>query len=306
MPNANDLRLFTGVPSLIGTQPKRKMPIRLGAILVLLALNHVAMASPELEGIACRSVHLVYPGDNATLFYNEVAVRESHPGTYFCVCGFNFGYYGLQELASGKKLLIFSVWDPGQQDDPNVVKDEQRVKLLHQDKAVRVGRFGNEGTGGQSFYDFDWKPNETYRFCVKATVDAAQHRTAFAAYFYEPEQQAWKHLVTFDRPTKDEQLRGYYSFVEDFRRNRISATLTRTADFGNGWIQTPDQQWHPLTTARFTGDGNPVLNIDAGIRTPANRFFLSTGGEITNDHTKLNATMTLDAEHAADPPQDLP
>jgi len=39
--------------------------------------------------------------------------------------------------------------------------EEKRVKMLHKDDAVRVGRFGNEGTGSQCFLDPDWKGGET-------------------------------------------------------------------------------------------------------------------------------------------------
>jgi hypothetical protein len=46
-----------------------------------------------------------------------------------------------------------------------------------------------------------------------------------------------------------------------------------------------------LTHARFTGDGNPVTNIDAGIA--SGRFFLATGGGTENSGTKLNSFLNL-------------
>src|SRR5262249_23708686 len=124
-------------------------------------------ADERLAGIACRSVHLRYPAAAGVAFYNEVTVAQSAPGTYFAVCGWDTGYYGIQELGNGKKLLIFSVWDSGQ-NDPKAVAKDQRVQLLHKDKAVRVGRFGGEGTGGQSFFDYDWQVGQTYRLLVTA------------------------------------------------------------------------------------------------------------------------------------------
>ncbi len=254
-----------------------------------------AVADERLEGIACRSVHLQYSAPDAVAFYNEVVVDTSAKGTYFCVCGFSRGYYGIQELGNGKKLLIFSVWDPGKQNDPNVVPDEQRVKLLYKDDAVRVGRFGNEGTGGQSFFDYDWKNGVAYQFLVTATPDG--HRTAYTAYFFVPEDKAWKRLVTFSTIAKEKELRGYYSFVEDFRRNRVSATKVRRARFGGGWVQLASGEWRALSRARFTADSNPVLNIDAGI--DRGRFFLATGGETKNVGTPLRARLDL-------PPVDLP
>jgi hypothetical protein len=199
------------------------------------------------------------------------------------VCGFDLGYFGIQELVNGKKLVLFSIWDPGEQDDPNQVEKDKRVKLLHQGEGVRVGRFGNEGTGGQSFFDYDWKVGETYRFFVTARAEG--DRTEFAGHFYHPEQKAWKHLVTFSTISKGRGLRGYYSFIEDFRRNRVSATEARQARFGNGWIRSKDGQWVALTRARFTADGNPTLNINAGLA--GDCFFLATGGETKNSGTPL-------------------
>lgn len=252
----------------------------------LLGATVLVRGDERLAGIACRSVHLGYPAAEGTVFYNEVTVDKSARGTYFMVCGWSKGYFGIQEQGSGKKVVLFSVWDPGAQNDPKAVKEDVRVKLLHKDAAVRVGRFGGEGTGGQSFLDYDWKVGQTYRFAVSARVDGK--RTEYAGYFYIPEKNEWKHLVTFSTPTGGQALRGYYSFVEDFRRNRVSATQPRRATFGNGWVRTKAGEWVPLTRARFTGDSNPATNIDAG---PAgDRFYLATGGDTKNVGLRLHAT----------------
>ena len=188
--------------------------------LASLAIVMTASADDRLAGIACRSVHLQYAGPKGSAFYSEVTIEKSAPGTYFCACGFNHGYYGIQELADGKKLIIFSVWDSGQQNDPNTVKDEQRVKLLDHDEKVRIGRFGGEGTGGQSFCDFDWQTGETYRLLV--TAKPVEQRTEFTGWFYFPAEKQWRKLVTFSTLTGGKPLGGCYSFVEDFRRNRES------------------------------------------------------------------------------------
>lgn len=252
-------------------------------VCLLLLVCASARADEKLAGIACRSVHLGFPAPEGVAFYNEVTVDRSAAGTYFMVCGFDLGYFGIQELANGKKLVLFSVWDPGEQNDPNQVDKEQRVKLLYQGEGVRVGRFGNEGTGGQSFFDYDWNVGKTYRFFV--TARPVEDRSEFAGYFYVPEKNSWKHLVTFSTISQGRGLRGYYSFIEDFRRNRVSAKEARQARFGNGWIQSKDGEWVALTRARFTADSNPVLNIDAGLA--GDCFFLATGGETKNSGTAL-------------------
>jgi hypothetical protein len=270
--------------------------------LAFLLMAGVVSADEKLKGIACRSVHLGYPAPTAVAFYNEMKIEQSAVGTYFMVCGWNKGYFGIQEQGQGKKVVLFSVWDPGDQNDPNVVKEDFQVKLLHKGEGVRVGRFGNEGTGGQSFFDYDWKVGETYRCLV--TAKATGNRSEYSGYFYLPEKSEWKHLVTFSTPTGGTLLKGCYSFVEDFKRDKVSTTKTRRAEFGNAWIQTEDGKWQPILKAKFTGDANPVLNIDAGIE--QGRFFLATGGDIENKTIKLWQTMELESSVPGTRPADLP
>jgi len=276
------------------------LPLLTAGVLLLSAV--CVHGDERLEGIACRSVHLQYRAPAGTAFYGEATVDKSAEGTYFCVCGFNHGYYGLQELSDGKKLLIFSIWDPGKQNDPSAVADDQRVKLIYRDEAVRVGRFGNEGTGGQSFFDFNWKAGETYRFLVTTKVNG--QRTEFSGWFFLPETKQWKKLVTFSTITGGKPLAGYYAFVEDFRRNRISTKHVREGRFGNGWVRDEQGQWQPIAAATFTADKNPAININAGLR--GKMFFLATGGDTKNDVTRLGDPIKLPPDALASIPEDLP
>lgn len=245
------------------------------ALLCVLASAAAGKGQPS----AARSVHLHYEAPEAELFYNEVTVEESQQGTYFCACGFSMGYFGIQELGRGRgKVVIFSVWEPGAQNDPSSVAEDKRVQLLSKGDGVRAGRFGGEGTGGQSFLDYQWKVGETCRFLVKASRQG--ERTAYAAYFYLNNQRRWQHIATFSTLAGGALLKGYYSFIEDFRRDGVSATEPRRARFGNGWVRTADGQWHALTRARFTGDSTPTLNVDAGISDGG--FYLATGGDVRN------------------------
>ena len=268
-----------------------RMPFLAPCILAVLILGSPIRADEKLEGIACRSVHLSYPAPAGTTFVNRMTVDQTAPGTYFMACGWDKGYFGIQELGNSKKVAIFSVWDSGQ-NDPNDVVDDDRVKLLYKDDAVRTGRFGGEGTGGQSFLDLDWKVGETYEFAVTGVPNG--RRTEYTGFLKGPNDANWKRLITFSTVTGGKPLRGYYSFVEDFRRNRVSATQTRKATFGPAWVRTTEGKWTPLAEAKFTADANPVLNIDAG--TKDDRFFLATGGEITNTGTKLREIMRVTAK----------
>lgn len=245
---------------------------------------------------AARSVHLRYPAEDAVVYYNEVTVEKSYPATYFCVAGFNHGYFGIQELWNGKKVVIFSVWEPGNQNNPDSVAQDKRVKVLHEGEGVRVSRFGNEGTGGKSMFDYDWKVGQTYKCMVKATIKG--DRTTYAAYFYLNEENKWKHLASFQTITGGHYLNGYYSFVEDFWRNGKSAKNSRRASYGNGWIKSKAGKWKPLTQSIFTADRTPTLNIDAGEMN--GRFFLQTGGDTANN-TKLRSKMNCNVEQMTRP-----
>ncbi|MEM9703639.1 MAG: DUF3472 domain-containing protein, partial [Planctomycetota bacterium] len=108
----------------------------------------VAAADERLAGRACRSVHLRLPAPKADAFYQEMTVRRSAPGTYFMACGWSRGYFGIQELANGKKLALFSVWEPNAGQNPDLVPADRRVILRSKGTESEVRRFGGEGTGG--------------------------------------------------------------------------------------------------------------------------------------------------------------
>src|SRR5437879_2584753 len=84
--------------------------LTLGWVVTLCVLTP-ALGDEKMKGVACRSVHLRYAAPTGTAFYNELTVDKSADGTYFVACGWSTGYFGIQELATGHKLVLFSVWD---------------------------------------------------------------------------------------------------------------------------------------------------------------------------------------------------
>ena len=273
-------------------------------IRLIYAALTLACLSPHLATAeaprAARSVHLGFAAPKADMFYNEVTVEKSVPGSYFMVCGFRNGYFGIQEQVNGRKVVLFSVWDPGRGDNPNQVPEKERVEVLYHADDVLVKRFGGEGTGGQSFFEFPWKVGETYRFLVKAVPSG--NKTAFTGYIYLPEKKEWKRLVTFRTITGGSRLEGLYSFIEDFRRDGKSATQLRRGMFGNGWVHDASGKWTPLEKARFTASGaswEAKETIDAGA--VKDRFYLQTGGD-THTTTKLNGSIECRG-HGKTPPE---
>ncbi len=250
-----------------------------GALSMLSALALTATGAAAQESFrAARSVHLGYVAPGGVLFYTEVVVEKSVNGSYFMACGWNTGYFGIQQLgAPDKKVALFSVWDPTRGNDPNAVRSQDRVEVLYHGAGVRIRRFGGEGTGGQCMWNFDWKVGQTNRFLIGAKVEGG--KTAYTAWLWV--DSAWKKLATFRTRTGGAPLKGYYSFIEDFRRDGLSVHEERRARFGNGWVKTTEGKWTPLCRARFTASNarwESKENIDAGIEDKA--FFLATGGDI--------------------------
>jgi hypothetical protein len=258
---------------------------------------------PPTPPKAARSVHLRYISHPATAFYAQVTVEKSVPGSYFQVCGFSHGYFGIQELTNGKKVGIFSVWDTAKGNDPKVVAEKDRVQTLFTGDGVRTRRFGGEGTGEHSDFDFDWKVGDSYRLYLTSNISGS--RTAYSAYIFRPQEKSWFHVATFQAPDGGEKLSGLYSFIEDFRRDTNSATQVRRAMYGHQWVMTDDAHWEPINQATFTASGAPTEakeTINAGVTN--NEFFLQTGGD-TKMEIKLKQLITQ-SESDAQAPVDLP
>ena len=275
---------------------------RMGAyILPILFLAFASLGADSKTFRAARSVHLQYQAPAGALFYNEVVVEKSVNGSYFMACGWDTGYFGIQQLDSADdKVVLFSVWDPTKGNNPNAVNKEDRVEVLDSGDGVRIKRFGGEGTGAQCMWRHPWRLGETNQFIVQATIEA--EKTSYAAFFRNSGQEQWKHLATFRTRTGGRPLRGYYSFVEDFRRDGKSVQEERRARFGNGWVKTTGVQWVPLRQARFTASNaewESPDNIDAGTEGPF--FFLATGGDIKRS---VNLRSFIDLPIAQTEPPD--
>ena len=257
----------------------RENPVRcLGRVLVPLLLCGALplIAGDSKDPRAARSVHWGWAAPDAECFYNTMIVDQSVPGSYFMACGWNTGYFGIQELGNGRQVIIFSVWDPTRGDDPNRVDQSERVECLFNDPQMRIRRFGGEGTGGQCMGDFDWKIGETNRFLVRAEVEG--EKTAYSGFIFQ--EARWRKLVTFRVRSGGLPLKGLYSFIEDFRRDHKSAREMRKARFGDGWVKSVAGDWVALARGRFTAssaDWEAKDTINAGLE--GRSFFLQTGGD---------------------------
>jgi len=266
---------------------------------LLLPLAGPASGFPDAGPRAARTVHFRWRAPAGDLFYNEARVLESVPSTYVAAAGWNRGYFGMQEH-SAKDMVIFSVWDSSGAHDSDSAAPDERVEVVYGNPKAAIRRFAGEGTGAQCKYPYAWRAGETYRFLVQAEVNGA--KTSYTAWFYLNEAKRWEKLAVFRAATGGGALEGYYSFVEDFRRDGRSPRERRRARFGRGWVRSLAGVWKPIVRARFTVDETPPRNMDASADGAS--FELATGGDVRNT-TRPDEIVSV-PKPAQGPPRDLP
>jgi hypothetical protein len=203
------------------------------------------------------SVHLTFSSeqksDSIKWFYNEITVPDGNDviGSYFMSIGFGEGYFGIQVNSEEERRILFSVWSPFQTDNPQDIPENQRIKLLKKGEAVTAGKFGGEGSGGQSYMKFMWKAGITYKFLLKGEP-TLNNSTDYTAYFYNPEEAKWMLIASFRRPETSTYLTRFHSFLENFIP--VQGKFTRMGIYSNQWICDKDNMWFEATGARFTAD----------------------------------------------------
>lgn len=203
------------------------------------------------------SVHLNYqiPGNVGDIlyYYNEITVPENNDvvGSYFMANGFGQGYFGMQVNSPTERRVLFSVWSPFKTDNPNNIPAGQRITMLKKGKGVHTGEFGNEGSGGQSYYKFLWKAGNTYKFLLKGKP-TGNGETDFTAWFFAPEVGEWKLIASFRRPKTDSYLTRFHSFLENFYTE--TGNVTRKGLYSNQWVYNTKKQWIEITKMKFTAD----------------------------------------------------
>ncbi|MGV3503208.1 MAG: DUF3472 domain-containing protein [Adhaeribacter sp.] len=228
------------------------------------------------------SVHLTYllpPGKDFKWFYSEIEVPlgQDPMGSYFMANGFGEGYFGMQVNSAAERRILFSVWSPFKTDRPSEIPENEKIKLLKKGEGVYTGEFGNEGSGGQSYFRYPWQAGTTYRFLNSVEPDG-QGNTIYTAYFFAPEQGQWQLIASFLRPKTHTWYKRPHSFLENFLDTQ--GHLGRKAWFKNQWARDVAGNWVELDAARFTGDdiAKRGYRADRSGGQDQDRFFLRNGG----------------------------
>ncbi len=245
------------------------------------------------RGPSCHLSYVLPSNTDVSYYYNEVTIPtgEDKIGSYFMANGFAEGYFGMQVNSATERRILFSVWSPFPTDDPNNIPEDHKIKLNCKGENVITGEFGNEGSGGQSYLQYNWQAGVTYKFLLKGEPDGTG-KTDYTAWFFSPEVGTWKLIASWKRPYTNTYLKSFYSFVENFLPDY--GHLGRKAEFGNQWIRTKQGVWMPLSQAKFTADATYTANqrIDAFGGTNNNKFYLKNGG-FFNESLPLHSTLTV-------------
>ena len=225
-------------------------------------------------------------------FYNEITIGEGEDviGSYFMANGFAEGYFGIQVNSSSERRILFSVWSPFKTNNPREIPEDQRIKLLKKGEPVHAGKFGGEGSGGQSYRKYMWKAATTYRFLLKGEP-AENNATDFTAYFFAPEIGQWELMASFRRPQTRTYLKRLHSFLENF----IPATgqYPRKGVYGNQWVYDTSGKWTELVTARFTADATArkESRLDYAGGVEGETFFMKNCG-FFNERSDIGTVYT--------------
>lgn len=227
------------------------------------------------------SVHLSYqvPKDVKLQYgYTELTVPEGEDpiGSYYMANGFSEGYFGMQVNSASERRVLFSVWSPFNTDNPKDIPADQQIELLAKGDNTRVGQFGNEGSGGQSFMIYPWKSGQTYRFLTEVKpID--ENNTQYTCWF-AAKNEDWILVASFRRPKTNTHLRGFHSFLESFDPSH--GYISRRCSYGNVWVADTSGKWHACDKAKFsvdpTGGSRHRLDFEGGV--DGGQFFLHNCG----------------------------
>ncbi|WP_286232737.1 DUF3472 domain-containing protein [Thalassotalea sediminis] len=249
------------------------------------------------------SVHLQYqlPQEkgNYEWFYSEITVPEGQDslGSYYMANGFNGGYFGIQVNSETERRVLFSIWSPYKTDDPSSIPDEYKTTLLKKGKDVYTGKFGNEGSGGQSYVKYNWQTGVTYRFLTRYQPRVDENKTDFTAYFFDPVVNQWQLIASFRRPHTTTYLQSPYSFLENFIPG--AGQFERMANYSNQWVKQSNKDWEPMLEAKFTYDATARKEARVDFQGGINQtgFYLKNTG-FFSDNTKYNTQLTRTATSA--------
>lgn len=261
-------------------------------------------------------------GDAYDWCFMEIMLPEESDiiGTYAMALGVLNGYMGIQTNGytadgSPRHDVLFSMWDDGSTDEDPNLPEYLRAGAVDWDALTTVNRFGNEGTGVQTYRKGPyWTPGKYVQFITncrpettsyttevngKPTVHT-QHNMLVSAWFNALDGKGWQYMATVRKRNSTTYFDSWYSFLENY--NPSTGQANRIAYYRNGYMRARSNgKWYNRNTVGFghtDGGDNTGARTDYGQGTtdnPADRtFFMQTGGYTSTKKTKTVTALATD------------
>ena len=241
-------------------------------------------------------------------------------GTYAMALGVLNGYMGIQmngyaNDGSPRHDVLFSMWDDGSTDEDPNLPEYMRAGAVDWDPQTTTNRFGNEGTGVQTYRKGPyWTPGKYVQFITncrpettsyttvengKPTVHT-QHNMLVSAWFNALDGKGWQYMATVRKRNSTTYFDSWYSFLENY--NPSTGQANRIAYYRNGYMRARSNgKWYNRNSVWFSntdGDSNTGARTDYGqgaTDNPADRtFFMQTGGYTPTNKTKTTVALATD------------
>ena len=241
-------------------------------------------------------------------------------GTYAMALGVLNGYMGIQmngytDDGSPRHDVLFSMWDDGSTDEDPNLPEYMRAGAVDWDPLTTTNRFGNEGTGVQTYRKGPyWTPGKYVQFITncrpettsyttyvngKPTVHT-QHNMLVSAWFNALDGKGWQYMATVRKRNSTTYFDAWYSFLENY--NASTGQANRIAYYRNGYMRARSNgKWYYRNSVGFghtDGGDNTGARTDYGQGTtdnPADRtFFMQTGGYTSTNKTKTTVALATD------------
>ena len=207
------------------------------------------------------------------------------------------------------------MWDDGSTDEDPNLPEYMRAGAVDWDPLTTTNRFGNEGTGVQTYRKGPyWTPGKYVQFITncrpettsyttevngKPTVHT-QHNMLVSAWFNALDGKGWQYMATVRKRNSTTYFDAWYSFLENY--NASTGQANRIAYYRNGYMRARSNgKWYNRNSVGFghtDGGDKTGARTDYGQGTtdnPADRtFFMQTGGYTSTQKTKTVTALATD------------
>ena len=281
------------------------------------------LSSPSVHLYSWGSTDPKAPkGDAYDWCFMEIMLPQESDiiGTYAMALGVLNGYMGIQmngyaNDGSPRHDVLFSMWDDGSTDEDPNLPEYMRAGAVDWDPLTTTNRFGNEGTGVQTYRKGPyWTPGKYVQFITNCRPETTsyttevngkptihvQHNMLVSAWFNALDGKGWQYMATVRKRNSSTYFDAWYSFLENY--NASTGQANRIAYYRNGYMRARSNgKWYNRNSVGFghtDGGDNTGARIDYGqgaTDNPADRtFFMQTGGYTSTNKTKTTVALAAD------------